>query len=70
MDSIKELFEYQRFAQNARLQSIIDDVCARYMSGSEELDDVSLDVSAAGDVDELRNRHDPLERSAYDPEHS
>ena len=67
MDKLRELFGYQRFAQDARLQRIIDSVCERYLNDVEELDDSSLDVSAAGDS--VKPKHNPLERSQYDPDH-
>ena len=69
MDKLRELFEYQRFAQDARLQRIIDSVCERYLNDVEELDDSSLDVSAAGDSNAVKPKHNPLERSQYEPDH-
>lgn len=66
MDKLRELFEYQRFAQNPKLQRIIDSVCGQYLDGAEELDDAYLDVSAAGDSSAAKPRGNPLERSQYD----
>lgn len=49
MDSIKNLFDYQRFAQNPKLQALLDAVYLRYLSGGEELPDEMLEVAAAGE---------------------
>ena len=49
MDEIRVLFDYQRFAQNPRLQKQIDSVCRRYLSKEEALPDDALDVAAAGE---------------------
>lgn len=50
MDRIKELFDYQRFKKNAKLEAHIEDVYARYLSGGAELADDELElVAAAGE---------------------
>ena len=46
--TLKQMFDYQRFAKNPALQSIIDDVHRRY--ARQELSDDELEtLSAAGD---------------------
>lgn len=54
MDWLKGLFDYQRFAQNDKLQRQIDSVLDSYLGGAQALDDEVLDVSAAGDADAAR----------------
>ncbi len=49
MKNLRELFEYQKFKPNPRLQAKIDEVTGRYLSNGVELDDDELDVAAAGD---------------------
>lgn len=48
-NKLRELFEYQRFAGNTRLQALLDDTCARWPGQGEALDDDMLDVAAAGE---------------------
>ena len=51
-------FDYQRFAQNARLQAVIDGVHAR--TSARALTDEELDlVSAAGTQALIRDPEDP-----------
>lgn len=50
MKSLRTLFEYQKFAPNARLQSRISAVEERYLSGGAALSDDMLDVAAAGEL--------------------
>ncbi|HIU33509.1 MAG TPA: hypothetical protein IAB02_03015 [Candidatus Pullichristensenella excrementigallinarum] len=61
---IKELFEYQRFVQNQRLQSLIDAVCSQYLIDDAAIAEDFLDLSAAGDPTQALSQL--LERSAYD----
>ena len=49
MDELRQLFDYQRFARNPRLQKQIDSVYRRYLSQEEALPDDALDVAAAGE---------------------
>ena len=49
MDVLKELFEYQRFEPNHRLQEQIDAVYRRYFSEAQALSDDALDIAAAGE---------------------
>ena len=49
MDELRQLFDYQRFARNPRLQRQIDSVYRRYLSQEEALTDDALDVAAAGE---------------------
>lgn len=44
---LSRLFDYQKFAENADLADIIDDVNSRYQ-GSELSDDDLMNVAAAG----------------------
>ena len=46
MDQLKQIFEYQRFACDPKLQKEIDKVCRKYFA--EEIGDDELNVSAAG----------------------
>lgn len=46
---LRSLFEYQKFAPNARLQSRLDAVAAKYLADGVELMDDELDVAAAGE---------------------
>lgn len=50
MNSLRNLFEYQRFAPNARLQEKLDAVGAKYLTHGLELADDELDVAAAGEI--------------------
>lgn len=53
-EKISRLFDYQKFAPNARLDSIIKDVESRYELDKFELSDDELGmVNAAGSVDSL-----------------
>ena len=47
MDELRQLFDYQRFARNPRLQKRLDSVAQRYLG--EALPDDALDVAAAGE---------------------
>lgn len=47
MDELRQLFDYQRFARNPRLQKQLDSVAQRYLG--EALPDDALDVAAAGE---------------------
>lgn len=49
MDELRQLFDYQRFARNPRLQRQLDSVYRRYLSQGEALSDEALDVAAAGE---------------------
>lgn len=46
--AVMALFDYQRFADNARLRRLINDTESRY--DSELSDDALAQISAAGDV--------------------
>lgn len=48
MDPLKQIFDYQRFVCNPKLQKEIDRVCRKYIG--EEIDDDELNVSAAGNT--------------------
>ena len=50
MREIRTLFEYQKFKPNSRLQSKIDAVTEKYLTGGVELADDDLNVAAAGDL--------------------
>lgn len=50
MDKLKKLFDYQRFANNKKLKSKIDDVYSRYFDDCEEISEDEADIYAAGDV--------------------
>ncbi len=50
MKRLKNLFEYQKFNPNSRLQAKIDEVTQKYLLNGVELDDDDiLNVAAAGD---------------------
>ncbi len=49
MKNLRELFEYQKFNPNPRLQAKIDEITGKYLSNGVELGDDDLDVAAAGD---------------------
>ena len=49
MDIVKELFDYQRFAENPRLQRQLDAVYDRYLAGGQALSDDELELAAAGE---------------------
>ncbi len=49
MKNIRELFEYQKFSPNPRLQAKIDEITEEYLSDGVELGDDDLNVAAAGD---------------------
>lgn len=51
MDRIKELFDYQMFAKNKKIEAYADAVYFKYLAGCTALDDDELDcVAAAGEV--------------------
>ncbi len=51
-NKLSRLFDYQKFAPNSRLDSIIKDVESRYSLDQELMTDDELDmVNAAGSVD-------------------
>ncbi len=64
MLQVRELFEYQRFSQNQRLQSLIDGVCSQYLIDDAAIEEDSLDLSAAGDPTQALSHL--LERSEYE----
>ena len=47
-NKLKKLFDFQKFEGNASLQSVIDDVHARYAKKELSMDDMEW-VNAAGD---------------------
>ena len=53
-NKLKQLFGYQRFAQNRDLQQVIDNVHAKYAKRELALDDLEM-INAAG-VPELPDR--------------
>ena len=48
MNKLQQLFDLQHFAENKKLQSLIDDTRSRYGSGREELSFDELELNAAG----------------------
>lgn len=59
MASLKDLFDYQKFAGNSRLESMIKDTESRY--GSKfSLDDLEL-INAAGTPEQIQQQKDLLE---------
>lgn len=46
--TLEGLFDFQRFAHNAALQSVIDDVDARYGEGRLSIEELGM-LNAAGD---------------------
>lgn len=60
MASLKDLFEYQKFAGNSRLEAMIKDTESRY--GSKlGIDDLEL-VSAAGTPEQIEKQKEMLKR--------
>lgn len=59
MDNIRELFEYQRFDPNPKLQQQIDVVYRRHLAYGQPLSDDSLDLAAAGDPWKGREKMPP-----------
>lgn len=58
MASLKDLFDYQKFAGNSRLEAMIKDTESRY--GSKlSIDDLEL-VSAAGTPDQIQQQKELL----------
>ena len=55
---LRRLFDYQKFEQNAELQSVVDAVHARYSSARMLSDEEADQVNAAGSPEMafLRNR--------------
>lgn len=54
MDIIKELFDYQLFSRNKRIERRAQEVFDKYLSGGAELDDDELSfVAAAGETDNM-----------------
>ena len=51
-NKLKKLFDFQKFEGNASLQSVIDDVHARYAKKELSMDDMEW-VNAAGYGNEL-----------------
>ena len=49
-NKLRKLFDFQRFEGNASLQSVIDDVHARYAKRELDMDDMEW-VNAAGSID-------------------
>ncbi|MGN0996045.1 MAG: hypothetical protein ACI4PG_03980 [Candidatus Ventricola sp.] len=59
MDTLKELFEYQRFAANPRLQRQIDAVYQRVLAAGQALADDELELAAAGEPQPDKGRTPP-----------
>lgn len=53
--TLKQLMDYQKFAKNAHLQSLIDDTLSRYSHRIDE-DDLDL-VNAAGTLEGSSKNH-------------
>lgn len=64
MDTLKELFEYQRFAENPRLQRQIDAVARRVLATGQALADDELELAAAGEAQQDRGWTPPGKGSA------
>lgn len=64
MDTLKELFEYQRFAANPRLQRQIDAVVQRVLATGQALVDDELELAAAGEMQPDREWTPPGKGSA------
>ena len=56
---LRRLFDYQKFEQNAELQSVVDAVHARYSSARMLSDDEADQVFAAGSPEMAYLRKDP-----------
>ena len=62
-NKLRELFDFQKFEQNADLQSVIDAVHARYSSTARMLTDDEADwVAAAGMPDTDRKQKNPFKK--------
>ncbi len=59
-NKLKKLFDFQKFEGNASLQSVIDDVHARYAMKELSMDDMEW-VNAAGYGHELEKKRLKLE---------
>ena len=59
-NKLKKLFDFQRFEGNASLQSVIDDVHARYARKELSMEDMEW-VSAAGDSNDPEKKRVKLE---------
>ena len=59
-NKLRKLFDFQRFEGNASLQSVIDDVHARYAMKELNMDDMEW-VSAAGDSNDPGKKRRKLE---------
>ena len=59
-NKLKKLFDFQKFEGNASLQSVIDDVYARYAKKELSMDDMEW-VNAAGYGNELEKKRLKLE---------
>ena len=55
-DRLFQAFDFQRFAENPRLQAVIDAVHRRY--ASRELDDEELDLVAGGIAPQPQEREE------------
>ena len=55
-NKLKKLFDFQRFEGNASLQSVIDDVHARYAMKELSMDDMEW-VNAAGYCNDPGKKH-------------
>lgn len=62
--TLSALFDYQCFEEEPSLGEIIDEVGDRY--GTELPDDELADVSAAGEAQPARRRHDPEGGNPWD----
>jgi len=57
MDHLRELFDYQRFRKNTKLEAHIGEVYDRYLADSVELNDDELElIAAAGEQHLHENR--------------
>lgn len=60
MASLKDLFDYQKFAGNSRLEAMIRDTESRYGS-KMDLDDLEF-INAAGTPESIRQQEDLLKQ--------
>ena len=59
-NKLRKLFDFQKFEGNASLQSVIDDVHARYARRELSMEDMEW-VNAAGNIDGPENKRRKLE---------
>ena len=54
-DRLRKLFDYQKFAGNAKLQAVIDSVHAQEKSRDLSLDDLEMVAAAGNPFDKLND---------------